>query len=945
VKRCRFLVAFIGALTVALSVPLAGASPALAAVPAPRHIAAHAGAIVRSGTTRIEASASPSRANGQRHITEPLRRRAVGSAGHAAIPDATVPPEATVESGPPQVSVQAGNLGPADGWYGCGGTPCYGAPRTSFASGPADELLATDDDLELIDPTDGTRIADAALYFFFNEDANQILDGEPHVMYANGHWYASEISSDCANTRVYVAVSQGSDPLQAWSLYSLDIPDTLALPVSMGYEDGLLLGLDEYAVVDAATCSFGAYNGAAAAEFDLADLETAASTVHTTTTSPDPTLFSFAMPDGGPDAIVEIPKTGVGDVGVATVSGTTAGATFSVTVTDITAAAPNVPALVPPPTLPALGSPAEPTLDERPTGASAAGGELAFAATVSCTPSGDATPRACVRVTELLDTGGTWSITQDFILDRVGYDTFSPGVAVRAVEEPHLAIVYSQAASSAGAPIDLDASIQPFTDLADQIQPAAVLVRGQAAYQGQFWETGASVAQCTACGSDEVVEAGVFADARGDWTVDASTVGYGPNPPQGSVADVTPAAPNDPYRFGFGSESAVSGATQIMVSNDPTTSGGVLTLGRILPVGAGTDLVWSLADAATGGSLAAGTRTVYYQFGDGVGTWGPVYPLSVSVTLPATVSRLSGADRYATAARVSNQDAVVRNYGQSVVYVASGANFPDALAGAAAAGVHGAPLLLVGTNTIPTATATELTRLEPDVIIVLGGTASISSATLNQLTYYVGRAVYRIGGTDRYDTATLVSETNFSPGVPVAYVASGRNFPDALGGAASAGVLGGPVLLVPGTTVPSEVAAELARLAPQKIVILGGTASVSSGVATQLLTFVGGDPGREVRWFGPDRYATAAAISANTFPSGRPPVVYVADGQNFPDALSGAPTAGYQGAPLLLVTPTSIPAATAAELLRLHPYRIVILGGTASVSAAVASQLASYAGP
>ncbi len=91
------------------------------------------------------------------------------------------------------------------------------------------------------------------------------------------------------------------------------------------------------------------------------------------------------------------------------------------------------------------------------------------------------------------------------------------------------------------------------------------------------------------------------------------------------------------------------------------------------------------------------------------------------------------------------------------------------------------------------------------------------------------------------------------------------------------------------------------------------------------------------RLAGPDRYATAAAISAATFPSGGVPVAYVATGLNYPDALAGSVAAARAGGPLLLVTRDTIPAATATELARLKPGRIVILGSTGVVGDAAAA--------
>jgi hypothetical protein len=92
---------------------------------------------------------------------------------------------------------------------------------------------------------------------------------------------------------------------------------------------------------------------------------------------------------------------------------------------------------------------------------------------------------------------------------------------------------------------------------------------------------------------------------------------------------------------------------------------------------------------------------------------------------------------------------------------------------------------------------------------------------------------------------------------------------------------------------------------------------------------------------GADRYATAAAISAATFAPDRP-LVYVATGATFPDALAAAPAAAAAGGPVLLVSPTAIPSAVAAELTRLRPGRIVVVGGPGAVSESVRVALGAY---
>ncbi|MFB2581857.1 cell wall-binding repeat-containing protein [Herbiconiux sp. P15] len=295
------------------------------------------------------------------------------------------------------------------------------------------------------------------------------------------------------------------------------------------------------------------------------------------------------------------------------------------------------------------------------------------------------------------------------------------------------------------------------------------------------------------------------------------------------------------------------------------------------------------------------------------------------------VERLGGADRFEVSASVS-----ARTFppGVDVAYVATGATYADALSGGAAAGVEDAPVLLVRRGDIPAAVQAELTRLEPAQIVILGGTASVDDSVERALGEF-SPTVSRLGGADRYEVSAAVSRETFATGSPVAYIASGQVFPDALSGSAVAGRQGGPVLLVTRDGVPPAVQAELARLAPAKVVVLGGPASVSDAVVAA----VGG-----TRIGGADRYEVSAALTAGT---SAPPVhtVFVASGAVFPDALSGSAAAVVNGSPVLLVRRDEIPAAVAAQLDRLDPHRIVVLGGPDTVSEATATALEAFVTP
>lgn len=326
----------------------------------------------------------------------------------------------------------------------------------------------------------------------------------------------------------------------------------------------------------------------------------------------------------------------------------------------------------------------------------------------------------------------------------------------------------------------------------------------------------------------------------------------------------------------------------------------------------------------------------------GTASVGVVTPPATPPTTPspstATVSRLAGADRYATAAAVS---AASFAPGVPVAYVAIGTNFPDALAAGAAAARRGGPVLLVTSGSIPAATASELARLKPAAIKVVGGASIVSDGVLVSLAAYATTgSVARLAGATRYATAAAISRDTFAPGVPVAYVATGTNFPDALAGVAAAGSLGGPVLLTSPGELPGDTAAELGRLRPGRIVVLGGTGVISDGVAAALRGYA--TSGRIDRLSGANRYATAVTVSASTFVSSD--VAFVATGTNFPDALGGGAVAGSILGPLLLVPGTSVPADVAAELRRLSPDRVIILGGTGVVSAGVQDQIQALLG-
>ncbi|WP_092919148.1 peroxidase family protein [Agrococcus baldri] len=199
----------------------------------------------------------------------------------------------------------------------------------------------------------------------------------------------------------------------------------------------------------------------------------------------------------------------------------------------------------------------------------------------------------------------------------------------------------------------------------------------------------------------------------------------------------------------------------------------------------------------------------------------------------APVSRLAGPNRYFTSA------AIAENFAEPVerVFVASGQVFPDALAGAAVAAQSGSPVLIVQQNAIPDVIAEQLDRLNPAEIVVLGGTPSVSASVQTQLAQYTTGTVVRVAGGNRYETAIEISKRYFPDGADRLYVTIGTRFPDALAAAPGAGINGSPILLLPPTGLTPALRAEIERLSPTEIHVLGNTFAVNTETETQLMEF------------------------------------------------------------------------------------------------------------
>lgn len=138
------------------------------------------------------------------------------------------------------------------------------------------------------------------------------------------------------------------------------------------------------------------------------------------------------------------------------------------------------------------------------------------------------------------------------------------------------------------------------------------------------------------------------------------------------------------------------------------------------------------------------------------------------------VQRIWGRDRYVTSSELAYE--IQRLTGKvNKAIIASGEDFPDALATAPLGSKEIAPILLVTRNQMDKKVSKALKDLNIKRVYVAGGQNSVSKKLEAQLP----QVIRRFSGQDRYETAILVASYTYPESKEV-FVASGEVFPDAL---------------------------------------------------------------------------------------------------------------------------------------------------------------------
>lgn len=197
-----------------------------------------------------------------------------------------------------------------------------------------------------------------------------------------------------------------------------------------------------------------------------------------------------------------------------------------------------------------------------------------------------------------------------------------------------------------------------------------------------------------------------------------------------------------------------------------------------------------------------------------------------------SVTRLSGGDRYETAAKVAASGTAA----PGKVFVANGNAPADALAVGPIAFAKHYPILLTKSDSVPTATSDELASLGTSTRVVAGGNAVVSDSTYGDL-----KATKRLYGANRQGTAVEVSKwaiasEGFSNKDAALVGNTDANTADALVAAPLAGKNGVSLLFTQNGTVGTTTGDYLTSISATLTgtgYVFGGTGAISTSIADE----------------------------------------------------------------------------------------------------------------
>lgn len=357
-------------------------------------------------------------------------------------------------------------------------------------------------------------------------------------------------------------------------------------------------------------------------------------------------------------------------------------------------------------------------------------------------------------------------------------------------------------------------------------------------------------------------------------------------------------------------------------------------------------------DAASGwGLVQAGAALARIDSGEPVPPPEPDPPFPVGVGLTRLAADLEHTAAITQAVAVSGHAFPARSAVHAVVARAD--DYADALAGSALGYGVGPLLFTTPEGPLDPATRTELQRVLPTgaAVYLLGGAVALSPGLEAELRT-LGFEPRRLAGHSREETAVAVADEVSALGLPLlpgVLLATRGNWPDAVTAGGVAAWFGLPVLLTPSDALHPATAAALARLAPQRLLVVGGPAAVTDAVMAAAGDAAGTPAEGRQRLGGAARDETAVSVARAMEEllreSGRDPgavlAVNVDRDDGFAHVLSATMIVGTTAAVLVPVRGAGGDVLTtpAIEYVRGKQLDAVIVGGLDLVTDEVAGQL------
>ena len=290
--------------------------------------------------------------------------------------------------------------------------------------------------------------------------------------------------------------------------------------------------------------------------------------------------------------------------------------------------------------------------------------------------------------------------------------------------------------------------------------------------------------------------------------------------------------------------------------------------------------------------------------------------------------RVKGKDRIETAIEISKD-----YFGSAdTVIVVDASNFPDAMTASVLAKELKAPILLTKSDKLDSRVKAEIKRLGASEVMIVGGTSSISEAVKNELKEFDNDGVDRIYGKDRYETSAKVAKevVDKTGKLEHAVIASGQVFADALTVGPYAAREGYPILLVKEKSLPKTVSDAITELDIKQVSIAGGTGSVSKELESSLPTVA-------ERLSGKNRYETAMDIAVNGIK--KSDEIFVANGEQWMDALVIGPVGGMLNMPILLTRVDNAPQSLKDYIAKAKVQKLTAVGGSNMISESLLQEL------